>query len=161
MRNPVIEEVTRHGVGSAVAIAGHPIHAMSVHFPIALVPATLLADILLWWTGDPFWARAGLWLCGGAFWFGVLASAVGTAELLLVRGIRKRTASWSHGVAALTLLAIIGLNWGVRLDGGDAAVLPFGLFLSLLGSLFVGLAGWHGGKLVFDHGIGMIVSTRP
>lgn len=159
MANPVIEEVTRHDVSSVVAIAGHPVHAMSVAFPITLVLATFATDLFWWLTADPFWARAGVWASGGAFWLGLFAGAAGTAELLLVRGIRKRAASWSHAVAAMMLLAVAGLNWGVRLDGGEAAVLPLGLFLSTLGAVFVGFAGWHGGKLVFDHGIGIMVSS--
>lgn len=146
-------------IGSAVAVAGHPIHAMLVHFPIALVFATLGIDVLYWWSGDPFWLRVGLWSAGGAFGMGVLAGLVGTAELLLVRGIRMRVASWTHGIAAMTLLAIAGTNWGMRLAEA-APVLPQGLLLSALAAAFAGLAGWHGGKLVFDHGVGLIISER-
>ena len=38
-----------------IALSGHPIHAMSVAFPIALSFCLLGADLLYWWTGDPFW----------------------------------------------------------------------------------------------------------
>jgi uncharacterized membrane protein len=156
--NPVIEETRRHDVSSAVAVAGHPIHAMSVAFPISLVLSGLACDVFYWWTGDPFWVRAGVWACGGAFVMGVVAAMSGIAELLMVRGIRKRPASWTHGMAAMTLLSIAGANWGLRLDEPELVVLPHGLFLSVLASIFVGLAGWHGGKLVFDHGIGISIS---
>ncbi len=159
MESPVIKEVRQDDVSSAVAVAGHPIHAMSVAFPISLVLATLATDLFFWWSADPFWARAGLWTSGAGFCLGIFAGLAGTAELLLVRGIRRRPASWAHAVAAMMLLSVAGLNWGVRLDGGQAAILPFGLFLSFLGMLFVGLAGWHGGKLVFHHGIGTIISA--
>ena len=154
--NPVIEEVVEETVKSTVAVAGHPIHAMSVHFPIALVIATLGCDLFYWWTADPFWLRAGLWSAGFAFAGGVGAGLVGTAELLLVPGIRIRVASWTHAVAAMMLIAIAGTNWGLRLHD-LAQVLPHGLMLSLLASIFTGLAGWHGGKLVFDHGIGLLI----
>ncbi|WP_244570951.1 DUF2231 domain-containing protein [Stappia sp. TSB10GB4] len=157
--SPVIEKVAEESVASAVAVAGHPLHAMSVHFPIALVVATLGCDLLLWWSADPFWLRAGLWASGGAFLAGVGAGLVGTAELLLVAGIRIRVASWTHAVAAMMLIAIAGTNWGLRL-ADPAAVLPYGLMLSLLASVFTGVAGWHGGKLVFDHGIGLIISEE-
>lgn len=157
--NPVIEEVADEAVASAVAVAGHPIHAMSVHFPIALVIATLGCDVFYWWTADPFWLRAGLWSAGFAFAAGIGAGIVGTAELLLVPGIRIRVASWTHAIAAMTLIAIAGMNWGVRLVD-ENAVLPHGLMLSVLASVFTGLAGWHGGKLVFDHGIGLIISEK-
>ena len=157
--SPVIAEVEKQDKQSAVAVAGHPIHAMTVHFPIALVFATLGADIFYWWSADPFWIRAGIWSAGFAFAFGVLAGLVGTAELVLVSGIRSRVGSWTHAIAAVTLIAIAGMNWGLRLADPDA-VLPFGLAMSLLASVFTGLAGWHGGKLVFDHGIGMMVSPE-
>jgi uncharacterized membrane protein len=152
-------ELLQLDVGSAVALVGHPIHVMMVHFPIAFVVATLGVDVFYWWSADPFWLRVGLWSAGFAFWTGVAASIVGTAELLLVPGIRLREASWSHAVAAMTLVAITGANWGVRLiDPGE--VLTHGLALSGLASLMTGFAGWHGGKLVFDHGIGILISEK-
>jgi uncharacterized membrane protein len=103
--------------------------------------------------------RAGLWSAGMAFWSGVAASLVGTGELLLVRGIRMLEASWSHAVAAMTLVAMAGANWGLRLIDPDST-LPHGLALSSISSVMVGFAGWHGGKLVFDHGVGILVSPK-
>jgi len=157
--NPVMEEVASQSVESAVAVAGHPIHAMAVHFPIALVMATLGCDVFYWWFGDEFFLRAGLWAAGFAFFTGIAAGLVGTAELLLVSGIRGRVGSWTHAIAAMTLLAIAGMNWGLRLVD-EAAVLPHGLILSIMASIFAGLAGYHGGKLVFDHGVGLMVSPK-
>ena len=158
-QNPVEAKIAEKDVVSAVAVAGHPLHAMSVHFPIALVIATLGADVFYWWTGDTFWVRAGLWSAGFAFATGVVAGLAGTAELLLVPGIRGRVASWAHGVAAMMLLSVAGLNWGLRLFAADS-ILPHGLLLSLLATALTGLAGWHGGKLIFHHGIGLMVSSR-
>ena len=158
-RSRVVLELDRLDTGSAVALVGHPIHVMMVHFPIAFVLATLGVDVFYWWSGDPFWMRVGLWSAGIAFWTGVGASIVGTAELLLVKGIRVREASWSHAVAAMTLVAIAGANWGLRLFAAGE-ILPHGLALSALASVMTGFAGWHGGKLVFDHGIGILVSAK-
>jgi uncharacterized membrane protein len=157
--NPVEEAIQEQDVTSAVAVAGHPLHAMSVHFPIAFVIGTLGVDILFWWTADPFWVRAGMWSAGFAFLSGVAAGLVGTAELLLVPGIRGRVASWAHGVAAMMLISVAGLNWGVRLSDPEA-VLPHGLLLSVMATMLTGLAGWHGGKLIFHHGIGLMVSAK-
>lgn len=158
-QSPVIEEIDKHDTGSAIAVVGHPIHAMMVHFPIALVIATLGVDVFYWYSADEFWLRVGLWSAGFAFVTGVAAGIVGTLELLLVKGIRVRVASWSHAVAAMTLLAIAGANWGLRIIAPEA-VLPHGLTLSVLASIFTGFAGWHGGKLVFDHGVGIMVSPK-
>ena len=66
--SPVVLELQRLDVGSVVALVGHPIHVMMVHFPIAFVMATLGVDIFYWWSGDTFWVRVGLWSAGIAFW---------------------------------------------------------------------------------------------
>lgn len=156
--NPVISRLDEKDASSAIAVAGHPLHAMSVHFPIALVFATLGADVFYWWSADPFWLRAGLWSAGFAFASGVAAGTIGTAELLLVPGIRARVASWAHGISAMMLIAVAGTNWLLRLL--DGPVLPHGLLLSILAAVLTGIAGWHGGKLIFDHGVGLMVSSR-
>jgi uncharacterized membrane protein len=157
--NPAIRDVAEKDIGSAIAVAGHPVHAMLVHFPIAFVIATLGVDIFYWWTADKFWVQVGLWSASAAFLLGVLASIVGTLELLAVPGIRVRVASWNHAVAAMVMVAIAGANAGLRLYNPDL-VLPNGLMLSTLASMAVAFAGWHGGKLVFDHGVGLIISTK-
>lgn len=160
MIEPHLKDPRYHDISSRVALAGHPVHAMMVTFPIALVIATLGCDVFFWWTADPFWIRAGLWANGFAFGLGVLAGLVGTMEILLAPGIRRRPASWSHFVAAMMLLSATGANWGLRLSDPLASPLPWGLFLSVLSTVFVGLAGWQGGKLVFEHQIGLMLSSE-
>jgi uncharacterized membrane protein len=139
---------------SRIALHGHPIHAMSVAFPVALTFCVLGADALYWWTGDSFWARAALWAAGTGFLLGMVAGVSGTAELLLVPGIRARAPAWTHFIIAVTLLSLLGANWGYRLYGYEAAVLPYGILLSGLSVVVVGFTGWHGGKLVFDYRLG-------
>lgn len=145
-------------VGSKIALAGHPIHAMLVTFPMALTVGTVGADLFWWLTADPFFARLGLWSSGWAFAMGILAALAGTAELLAGRGIRRRPESWTHAVLAMMLLATIGANWGLRLFDPEGAILPWGAVLSLGGLVFVGFAGWQGGKLVFEHQIGVMLA---
>jgi uncharacterized membrane protein len=155
---PVLDAVALHDTGSAVALIGHPIHAMLVHFPIAFAVGALGADLMWWFAADAFWLRAALWLSGLAFFSGIAAAIAGTAELFLVKGIRIRVASWTHATAAMMLISILAMNWGLRIAGGE--VLPHGIALSALGVVFAGFAGWHGGKLVLDHGVGVMVSPR-
>lgn len=152
--DPIRSDPSFQDTESRIAIFGHPIHAMSVAFPVALTFCLLGADLLYWWTGDVFWARAGVWAAGTGFLFGMLAGISGTAELLLVPGIRARAPAWTHFIIAVTLLAMLGANWGYRLTGYEAAVLPFGLLMSVLCAIVVSATGWHGGKLVFDYRLG-------
>lgn len=152
--DPIKQLPEFHETESRVAVLGHPIHAMSVAFPVALTFTLLGADLLYWWTGDVFWARAGVWSAGGGFLLGLVAGVSGTAELLLVPGIRARTAAWSHFILAVLALALLGVNWGYRLYDYQDVVLPYGLLLSILCVIIVSVTGWHGGKLVFDYRLG-------
>lgn len=147
-------------VGSRIALAGHPIHAMLVAFPIALSAGTVGADALWWLTADTFFARLGLWVTGWGFGLGALAAVAGTAELLAGRGIRRRPESWTHAVVAMMLLATMGANWGLRLYDPAGVILPWGAILSVGSLIFVALAGWQGGKLVFEHQIGIILAEE-
>lgn len=139
---------------SIVGIWGHPLHAMSVAFPVALTFCAFGADVLYLLSGEVFWAYAAVWAAGTAFLFGLLAAATGAAELLLAPGIRIRAAAWTHAVIAVLLLSSLGANWGYRLHGYEAAILPYGILLSGFNVLVVSATGWHGGKLVFDYHLG-------
>ncbi len=154
LTDPIEENRALQETESRVAIHGHPLHAMLVAFPVALTMCVLGADLLYWWTGDPFWPVAAAWACFGALLMGVIAGVTGTIELLIVPGIRNRSASWTHFVLAVMLLSILGANWLLRVGQPEEAVLPLGLLLSVLAAGMTGLTGWHGGKLVFDYQIG-------
>lgn len=153
-KTTVLAEIDSLDKSSVMAMAGHPLHAATVHFPIVLAFITLSADLCLWVVADPFWQRAGLWAAGLGFVSGVVAGLIGLMELLLVRGIRSRSTGWAHGVAAIMLIAVLGANWGLRIQYPDR-VLPDGLFLSVLAAILTVIAGWHGGKLIFHYGIGL------
>ncbi len=163
LRDPVEEHRELHSTESTIAIAGHPLHAMLVAFPIALAFCVLGADLLYWWTGRGFWAEAAAWASFGAVLMGVVAGITGTVELLIVPGIRNRSASWTHFILAVMLLSVLGANWVLRIGAVEEAVLPFGLMLSVLAVALTGVRGWHGGKLVFDYRIGTAASgsDRP
>ena len=139
-----------------VAVAGHPIHPMLVTFPIAFLLAMVPADLAFIFTGDDFWARLGLWLAGAGFFMGAIAGIAGTIELLIIPGVRRRGASWSHFIAAITLISIAFANWYLRLADPVALIMPIGLSLSILGAVLTAVAGWLGGNLVFEHQIGVV-----
>lgn len=143
------------GTDTRMSVYKHPVHPMLVTFPIAFLVAAVGSDLLFWYEEDPFWARMSLWLVGGGTFMGILAGIAGTIELFLVHEIRRRSVAWSHFVAAVMLLSVGFANWTYRVDDPIGAVLPWGLYLSLLGAALVGIAGWLGGHLVFEHHFGV------
>lgn len=144
------------GAPSHVAVIRHPLHPMMANFPIAFLLTVIASDLAFWHFGDPFWARASLWLVGAGTVMGVAAGIAGTVELLSVKQIRRRPASWSHFVSAVMLLSAAAANWGWRLGDAEAAIMPWGLVLSCMCFILVGMAGWLGGVLVFEHQVGVV-----
>lgn len=140
---------------SFVAVAGHPLHPMLVAFPIAYLVGALASDAAFWWTGDPFWARASLWILGCGLFMGSFAALAGMLDFLLVREIRHHVTSWSHFLAAVMMLSLTAANWWMRVPDPSGSLLPWGAFLSGFSVLALVVAGWLGGKLVFEHNVGI------
>lgn len=159
--DPILKHPDFNKSATIVALWGHPLHAMSVAFPVALTFCAFGADAFYWWSGSKQWAWAAYWASGTAFLFGLLAGVTGLVELLMVPGIRIRAAAWTHFVIAMMLLSMLGLNWGWRIADYIDAVLPWGIIMSGFSVLVVIATGWHGGKLVFDYGLGTSKGKRP
>lgn len=145
---------------SKVAILKHPLHPMAVVFPTAFLLATPVADLAFWIRGDPFWALASFWLATSGFVMGVVAALLGFAEFMLLKEVRARLAAWTHLIAALMALALAAANVQLRLHDPAGAIIPWGILLSTVMAVMVGVAGWIGGTLTFGHGIGTFVHGR-
>jgi uncharacterized membrane protein len=136
-------------------IAGHPIHPMLIPFPIAFLVSTFVCDLVFWWTRNPAWSTAALYLLGAAIIMAALAAVAGLTDFLGDERIREMSSAWHHmiGNVAAVLLAII--NWYRRYAGGDAAVLPWGLVISLVIVLILLYTGWRGWGLVYTGRVGV------
>lgn len=157
---PVIEsndsEYRDSGVPSTVAIAGHPLHPLSVIFPIAFLAAALGSDFGYWLTRDFFWARASLWLIGLGLAGGVLAAAIGLSDFLQIERVRKRSAGWAHLILNVSLLVLTLVNFLLRLGDPELRILPWGLLISLIVGTLTSLSGWFGAELSYRHKIGVV-----
>jgi len=100
---------------SRAAIAGHPLHPMMIHFPVAALMGLVGTDAAYLYGGDPFWARAGLWLAGVGALGGWGASVAGLVDLLSVAQIRRLITAWGHALMAVMMLSLATLNWRLRL----------------------------------------------
>jgi uncharacterized membrane protein len=142
-------------VPSRMAIAGHPIHPMLIHFPVAALLALVATDVAYLVTADEFWARASLWLAGIGALGGWFAGCIGLIDLVTVAKIRRLMTAWSHALVAVMSLSVVTLNWLLRYSDMLAWVSPWGLTLSVLTAVLIALASVLGGQLVFEHGVGV------
>ncbi len=147
---------------SRLQIAGHPIHAMIVAYPIGLYTAGLVCDLLYVVVGDAFWFRVSFW----AIVFGLVthlgAAATGSPDFLAVMragpGQRNaQRAATSHLIFALGLLVVQGLNLGLR-NGGQVPAsgsIALPLVVNFMAVGLLGVLGWYGGELVYRHHVGV------
>lgn len=145
-------------IESRAAIAGHPLHPMMIHFPVAALIGLIATDLAFVFTADPFWARAGLWLAGVGALGGWLASIAGAIDLFTVRRVRRLVTGWCHAILAIMLLSLASLNWVQRFEAVEA-IWPWGLYVSLLTGALIAVTGFLGGRLVYEHAVGVNVES--
>jgi uncharacterized membrane protein len=134
---------------STAQIAGHPLHPMLIPFPIAFLVATFACDLIFWRTGNPGWSTASLWLLGAAIVMAALAAVMGLTDFMGDPRIRSLSAAWHHMLGNVVVVVLAIINWYRRYSEGDAAVLPWGLVLSLLIVLILLYTGWRGWEMVY------------
>jgi uncharacterized membrane protein len=145
---------------STAQIAGHPIHPMLIPFPVAFLVATLVCDLICWRTGNPGWASASLWLLGAALLMAALAAVAGLIDFFGDVRIRDLSAAWHHMLGNVVAVVLALVNWYRRYAGGDPAVLPWGLLLSLIVVLILLYTGWRGWEMVYKHRVAVSDEAR-
>ena len=140
---------------SRARLLGRPIHQMLVVFPLGLLGASLVFDLLAHGLDEPLMAVVAYYLIVAGLVAGLVAAPFGTIDWLAIpRGTRARSVGALHAGGNLVVLALFaGSAW---LRSGDAAApsavaqwLSFGaVALSLV-------TAWLGGELVGRLGVGV------
>jgi len=136
---------------STFQIAGHPLHPMLIPFPVAFLVATFVCDMIFWRTGGPGWSTASFYLLAAALITAGLAAVAGLTDFLGDHRIRSLSAAWHHMIGNVIAVLLSAWNWYRRYEAGDAAVLPTGLFVSLIVVLILLYTGWRGWEMVYKH----------
>jgi uncharacterized membrane protein len=132
---------------------GHPLHLMTISFPIAFWTGTIVTDLAAKLTHDPFWFRMSVVLIAMGTISGLAASIFGTIDYYTIAMTpRARRIAKLHAVGSLCTLVIFPLALVLRLN--DHASLP-GIVSTAVGAVVLFLAGYWGSELVMKHGIGI------
>jgi uncharacterized membrane protein len=143
----------------------HTIHPFIVHFPIALLAACLVFELVAWFARKPDLSQIGWWLqvlgtvgVIAATLSGVVAEASAGTALLRAAGTFE-----VHEQLAFAASVVFAVLLFFRISSRRA--LPSGwprLYLAALaaGVVLVLVTGWLGGELVFTYGVG-VTSPAP
>lgn len=143
------------GVPSTLAIRNHPIHPALVDFPIALLTAAAITDVLFWQSGSGHWAEFSFWLILGGWLTGFIAVISGLVDFLTIARARAHAAGWLHFLLTDLAIFLSTFNLIARLDDRQDSILFTGLGLSVVVALSLLVAGYYGGRLVFAYLVGV------
>lgn len=148
------------------------IHPMFVHFPIVLWLMAAGSEVIVLWRGEhfamrKFWPRASLWLVSLGTLGGIVAAPLGAlAEHMAEKKGFPTAPIEDHAAMALTALWIfifvtavqLYIYWKrVELNRGLSWLLAL---VGIVGAIFVLIAAYRGGHLVYDLGIN-IDAVKP
>lgn len=130
------------------------LHPSLVHFPIALLPVAIGADLLARVTGSRRLSTVGRALMPVAAASAAVAAAAGLVAAVEVRAAGEAEALLvTHRNMNLSLTAITGLMAFYRMGEEEAGAGYLALGLAGLGAL--SYSAYLGGKMVYEHGVGV------
>lgn len=134
-----------------LSVLGHPVHPILQAIPAAVLPASTTFDVLARLAGD----EEGLSKAGHyALIFGLVggagAASTGALDYFEIENRPVRRTALYHGITNVALVGSYVLSL-LRRKGhkADGPALAF----SVLGAALIGLSGYLGGKLVYEHGV--------
>lgn len=134
----------------------HPIHPILVHFPIATWFISTIGDVAGLFTNEQV-----SWVAGVLLVIGVITALFAMITGLVELGkIDQQSAAMKianqHMMLMMISWSFYAVSLFLRLDGaniGQPGIIA--IIMSIMGLIFLCIAGWLGGKLVYEHGVGV------
>ena len=143
----------------------HPIHPLTVHFPIALLFTSVFFDLLGIITESKNFRQTGFWLLILGLIGGIIAAifGFGSEEMVEAMGVPEAAVD-RHETFAITTLIMFGvllmIRWWIR-NRWSARDRVIYLCVAMLGLLILGATGFYGGELVYRYGAGVQSPVNP
>lgn len=136
-----------------------PVHPAIVHFPVALVTLSVVADLVGYLSGSESLRTAGWWALFGAAVGAALALPAGLYDMNREKiGDEAHRRVHTHMKVGFTLFAaLVGLTvWRWLIYAGAGQRPGAGYLVAAVAVLALTLfQGWLGGELVFGDGVGV------
>jgi len=141
-----------------------PLHPAFVHFPIALVVVSFLADLLGRLFNKPSLRWTGLWALIAALLFGSITAATGYWDWVRLGGVlgeTNRYVDFHFDVGLVLVGAVIVLTiWRIIYSRRDRQPGVLYLIAMLLATGLVLFQGWYGGEMVYSQGAGVAAASK-
>jgi uncharacterized membrane protein len=140
---------------SKARLLGHPIHQMMVVFPLGLLAASVVFDLLYRGLDNNLMAVVSYYLIAGGVIAGLIAAPFGSIDWLAIpSGTRAKSVGAMHAIGNVVVLALFAGSWWLRRDAPEAPSM-LAHVLSFSGALLSLVTAWLGGELVDRLGVGV------
>ena len=140
---------------SKARLFGHAIHPILIVYPLGLLSAAVIFDVIYLVTANPTWTTVSFWMIAAGIIGGLLAAVFGLIDYLYIPGgTRASRIGLLHGLTNLFVMILFIASWLLRRNSPEVpSMTAFALsFIGVVGAL---LGGWLGGELVERLGVGV------
>src|SRR5918998_4156011 len=144
-----------HNMEAKAKLFGHAIHPILIVYPLGLLSAAVIFDVIYLLTANPTWTTVSFWMIAAGIIGGLLAAVFGLIDYLKIpSGTRASRIGLLHGLTNLFVMILFIASWLLRRYSPEVpSTAAFALsFIGVAASL---LGGWLGGELVERLGVGV------
>ena len=146
---------------SRAKLLGHAIHPILIVFPLGLLGAAVVFDIVHMIENATVFAVVTYWMLVGGLLSGLLAAVFGLIDWTAIpANTRAKSVGVAHAAANVGALVLFAVSWYFRNDVPERPSTAASVF-SFAGLLFALVGGWFGGELVERLGIGVHEGANP
>lgn len=139
-----------------IKLLGHPVHPMLIVYPLGLLSAAVVFDVLYVVTANPDLATFAFWALLVGLVGGLAAAIFGLIDWLAIpKATRARRVGAIHGGGNVLVVGLFALSFWWRLDGAQYLPDVMPLIFGLLGAAIALVTAWLGGELVYRLRVGV------
>jgi uncharacterized membrane protein len=149
---------------SRAALGNHPLHPAVVPLPIGSFFIALTADIAHVFTRSAFFYDVAQFAIGLGIVTALLAAVLGFIDYF---GVKMSAAGFRlakiHMRLNLAVVVLYAVSWTLRRNHAalDTPRWPLALGSAVVPFLLLGISGWIGGKMSYEHKIGVVEGIDP
>jgi len=110
---------------SRAKIFGHAIHPILIVYPLGLLSAAVIFDVIYLVTANPTWTTVSFWMIAAGIIGGLLAAVFGLIDYLNIpSGTRASRVGMLHGLTNLGVLILFSASWLLRWNTPETPPTP-------------------------------------
>lgn len=134
---------------SKAKILGHPIHPILIVFPLGLLTAAVIFDVIYYFSLFRISSEVGFWMTVSGILGGLMAAVFGLIDWVAIPSdTRAKSVGLYHGIVNVIMVVLFIVSVYLRWNNPGYAPGLGSLVLSVMGIVISLVGGWLGGELV-------------